>query len=85
MNVDQKLRELIAKVATQDVDIDSINEDTLLTNDLGYDSVQLIELIVELENDFDIEIDDDDLEIENLTVYSKLHEMMERKTKEDAL
>ena len=84
MNVDQKLKELIANVATQDVDISSINEETLLTNNLGYDSVQIIELIVELENEFNIEIEDDDLEIENLTVYSKLYEMVERKTKDEA-
>ena len=83
MNIEQKLKKLIANIATQDVDANNINEETLLTNDLGYDSVQIIELIVELENEFSIEIDDDDLEIENLTVYRKLHEMVVRKAKED--
>jgi acyl carrier protein len=81
MNNDQRLKEIIAKVATQDVDAGNINEEIILTSDLGYDSVQIIELIVELENEFNIEIDDDDLEIENLTVYCKLYEMIERKTK----
>ena len=82
MNIEQKLKNIIAKVATQDVDAGNITEETILTSDLGYDSVQIIELIVELENEFNIEIDDDDLEIENLTIYNKLHEMIERKTKE---
>lgn len=82
MNIDQRLKEIIAKVATQDVNAGNIHEETILTNDLGYDSVQIIELIVELENEFNLEIDDDDLEIENLTIYKKLHEMVERKVKE---
>lgn len=82
MNIEQKLKDVIANVATQDVDAESITEKTILTNDLGYDSVQVIKLVVELENEFNIEIDDDDLDIENLTVYSKLHKMIERKTKE---
>jgi len=51
----------------------------VLTDDLGYDSIQIIELIVELESEFKIEIDDDDLEIENLIIYGKLHKMIERK------
>lgn len=82
MNIEKRLKELISKVATQDVNPDSINEETILTKYLGYDSVQIIELIVELENEFNIEIEDDDLEIENLTVYSKLYDMIKRKTKE---
>ena len=81
MNVEQTLKELIVRVAMKDVDVNSINEKTILTNDLGYDSVQIIELIVELENEFNIEIEDDDLEIENLTIYRKLHEIVERKMK----
>ena len=82
MNINQRLKELIVNVATNDIDVDNINEKTILTTDLGYDSVQIIGLIVELENEFHIEIEDDDLEIENLTVFIKLLEMIERKTKE---
>lgn len=80
MNIDQKLKKLIADVAIKDVVIENIYEDTILTNDLGYDSVQIIELIVELENEFKIEIDDDDLDIEILSVYSKLRTMIINKT-----
>jgi acyl carrier protein len=82
MNIEKRLKELIAKIARQDVNPDSINEETILTKCLGYDSIQIIELIVELENEFNIEIEDDDLEIENLTVYGKLYDMVKRKTKE---
>ena len=75
MIIDQKLKETIVKITTRDIDI----VETILTDDLGYDSIQIIELIVELESEFKIEIDDDDLEIENLIIYGKLHKMIERK------
>ena len=81
MNIDQRLKEVIANVAKHDIDINIINEKTVLTLDLGYDSVQIIELIVELENEFNIQIDDDDLEIENLTIYKRLRKMIEEKVK----
>lgn len=79
MRVEEKLKEVIANIAMQDVDVISINEETNLINDLGYDSVQIIELIVQLEMEFDIEIEDDDLDIENLIVYSGLYKTIERK------
>ncbi len=81
MTIDQKLKEIILKIATQDTDINNINEETILTDDIGYDSIEIIELIVELESEFNIEIDDDDLEIENLIIYKKLYKMVKKKTK----
>ena len=81
MNIDKKLKSIIRNVANQDVDIELINANTVLTQDLKYDSIQLIELIVELEVQFEIEIDDDDLDIENLTIYKNLYEMINRKLK----
>lgn len=81
MRTEEKLKELIVNIAMQDVDAISINEETNLINDLGYDSVQIIELIVQLEMEFDIEMEDDDLDIENLIVYSRLYKTIERKIK----
>ena len=83
MNIDKKLKSIIITIAThvaQDVDENLINENTILTSELGYDSVQIIELIVALEDEFNIEIDDDDLDIENLTNYGNLYEMICKKT-----
>ncbi len=81
MEIKQKLKELISIIATNDVDINIITDETILTTDLRYDSVQIIGLIVEIENEFNIEIEDDDLDIENLTVFGKLFDIIERKTK----
>ena len=79
MNLNEKLKEIIAEVALKDVAESMINDETVLTSDLGYDSVQIIQLIVELESQFQIEIDDDDLDIDKLTIYCNLRDMIASK------
>lgn len=79
MDIHEKLKAIISEVATRAVDDVKIIDETVLTSDLGFDSVQIISLIVELESQFNIEIDDDDLDIEKLTVYSSLYKMVTNK------
>ena len=79
MDIHEKLKAIISEVATHAVDDVKIIDETVLTSDLGFDSVQIISLIVELESQFNIEIDDDDLDIEKLTVYSSLYKMVTNK------
>lgn len=78
-DINEQLKQIICEVATRDIDISEITENTVLTMDLAFDSVQIISLIVELESKFDIEIEDDDLDIEKLTVYQNLSDMIKRK------
>lgn len=50
-------------------DIEECCDDTNLYNDLGYDSLDQIELVTELEDEFDIEIpEEDSSQNENTTV-----------------
>lgn len=44
------------------VNEDDITPDTSLLDDLGADSLDLVELIMAMEEEFDIEIPDDDVE-----------------------
>lgn len=41
---------------------DDINMDTSFTEDIGADSLDLVELVMALEQEFDIEIDDEEVE-----------------------
>lgn len=79
MNIERKLKALIVDITTEKVDSNSIDTNTDLINDLGFDSIEIIELIVEIENEFKIEIDDDDINMNILTTYSELLNMIERK------
>ena len=44
------------------VDESEVSDDASFTNDLGADSLDTVELIMEFEKEFDIEISDDDAE-----------------------
>lgn len=79
MNVEKKLKELIVQISGCEYPVEKINGGTNLTLELGYDSIKIIELIVGIEEKFGIIIEDEDLDINRLTVYSGLIEMLKRK------
>ena len=45
-----------------DLDVDSISSDTHIMNDLGADSLDTVEIVMQLEEEFDIDIPDADAE-----------------------
>ncbi|MCL2045660.1 MAG: acyl carrier protein [Oscillospiraceae bacterium] len=53
----EKMREALAEQF--DIDPDEINRDTDIMNDLGADSLDLVELIIELEEEYGITVEDD--------------------------
>jgi acyl carrier protein len=61
MTVETKVKKVIAqKIAN--IDIDDIVPEASLIDDLGADSLTIVELIMSMEETFDIEIDDEDAE-----------------------
>jgi acyl carrier protein len=61
MTVENKVKKIIAEKLA-DIDIDDVQADACLVDDLGADSLALVELVMSMEEVFDIEIDDDDAE-----------------------
>ena len=55
----EKVRDIIA--AQLNVDADKITLDTSLVEDLKADSLDVVEMIMDLEREYDIEIPDEDL------------------------
>ena len=55
-----KLREIIAEVLN--VDADEITKDTKIVHDLGADSLDVFQIIMGIEEEFDIEISNEDAE-----------------------
>ncbi len=45
-----------------DVEEDTINEDTSLQDDLGADSLDVVDLLMSIEDEFEIEVPDEDVE-----------------------
>ena len=56
----EKLKEIIADVLN--VEADDITEDTKFGDDLGADSLDIFQIIMGIEETFDIEIDNDEAE-----------------------
>ncbi|WP_457572552.1 acyl carrier protein [Desulfovulcanus sp.] len=57
MSVEEKVKEIV--VEQLGVSADDVTPDAKFVDDLGADSLDLTELIMAMEEEFDIEIDDD--------------------------
>jgi len=60
MQIEDKVKKLIAEKLN--VDISDVVDDASLIDDLGADSLAIIELIMTMEEEFDIEVPDEDAE-----------------------
>ncbi len=73
MTIEEKVRKLIAEKL--DVDYNDVVPQAALIDDLGADSLALVEMIMTMEEEFDIEVPDDDAEklvtVENAIAYIK--------------
>ncbi len=49
-----------------------------LIDDLGFDSINMLQLIIELEEQFDISISDDDLDIDNFKNIKSITALIEK-------
>ena len=73
MSVEEKVKEII--VDQLGVDEKQVNSEASFIDDLGADSLDTVELVMALEEEFDIEIPDEDAEkiasVENAVDYIK--------------
>jgi len=72
-----QLREIIKQYVEDESVLDGIDENTDLLQDLHINSIHLVDIILDVEEAFDIEIDDDAAE-EMMTVGSALKVIQER-------
>lgn len=69
-----KIRNILAQQF--EVSADSINEDTNIVDDLGADSLDVVELIMSVEDDFGVAIPDEDAA--DLVTVGKIIDYIER-------
>lgn len=70
----EKLKEIIAEVLN--VDVAEITKDTTFVDDLGADSLDVYQIIMGIEAEFDIEIDND--AAENITTVGDAVEQIKK-------
>lgn len=76
VDIERILKNMIIDIGKTEKKVNEITGESSLTIDFGYDSIKLVELIVEIENEFCIELEDEDLNIENISVYRCLLDMV---------
>lgn len=59
MGVKEKVKEVIAECFAMEVS--EIKDESTLVDDLGADSLEVIELAMDLENEFDIDVSDEEI------------------------
>lgn len=78
MIVKEKLIEILADVKENESLKNEINDATDLINDLGLDSLQMINFLLRLEDEFDIEFDFDNLDYSQMLSFGKLNKYIEK-------
>ena len=80
-DIDAKLKPIVIKLADNLIKSEDINDDSHLISDFGYDSIQTIQLVVEIEKKFKMEFDDEDLTNETFVTYGSLKKTLAKKLK----
>ncbi len=60
MTVEERVKNIIVEQLS--VEADSVTPDASFVDDLGADSLDIVELVMEMEEEFDLEIPDEDAE-----------------------
>lgn len=74
-----RIKELVAEELG--IDVSEIKEDTSLKNDLNADSLDLFQIIMALEEEFDIEIPTED--VENIDTLTDIEEYLNKRQKDN--
>lgn len=78
-SVQDKIKKMISDEVLVGVSVDDIGDDASLISDLNLDSIQMLSLITGLESEFNIMLDEEDLDLENLSSVNKLAEFVNKK------
>lgn len=76
--MEEKLRAIVARVLElSEEDVKNLDRDADLM-ELGLDSMTCVEVVVNLEDEFGIMVEEEDLLVENMSTITRLKEMVEK-------
>lgn len=76
------MKEKVTEILKEKSFCDEITPELKLREDLGLDSLNMVELMVELEDKFNIEIEESDLDPAALQTVSQIYDLVEKYTEE---
>ena len=57
--MNEKIKEIVAEIL--DLEVSEINEEAKIIDDLGADSIAVMEIVMELEEEYDVEVPTEDI------------------------
>ena len=78
-----KVREKISEILSELTGIDSINTDDALQEDLGLNSIQMVTLLIMIEDNFNIFLDESDMNPYDLIYVYQVVDVVEKYIKGD--
>ena len=86
LNIVSRVKQTIVRALELQVDPEDIADDEVLFGEgLGLDSTATLEIVFALEEEFSIEVDDDDLQVELFSSVSSLVEYVETRLREKVM
>jgi acyl carrier protein len=79
-----KLKAMVLEITQMKITPDQVSDSANLFNDCGLDSTSVVELVVALEQEFDITIDEDELDVRLFQDIGELGSFVEAKRAENA-
>ena len=77
--IQDQIKNMISNEVIVGVSVDEIGNDVSLISDLNLDSIQMLALITGLESEFNLVLEDDDLDLENLSTVNRIAAFVEGK------
>ena len=79
LNIQEQIKAIISNEVLVGVSVDEIGDDVSLVSDLAMDSIQMLALITGLECEFGFMLEDEDLDMENLSSVSRIADFVQHK------
>ena len=80
--MNNKYREIIANCARIDISPTNIKDDHILIDDLGYDSISFVTMIIMLEEVYDFTFDDENISTDIMQTVKNITDYISSKIKE---
>lgn len=77
--IEMRLKQIIMKYSKLRIRPEDITNKSVIINDFGYDSVSTIKLVIDIENEFGIVFEDEDMDMGKLGRYASLKEVVTKK------
>ena len=83
-SINDRIKHIICENVAPEIESHEVNDTVSLIDDLNLVSIQILELIVQLEKEFGIELQDEDLDIASFANINAVAKLVEKRTNSES-